>query len=171
MCVCFVHGGAKPGGTDEVRLYNVIIRRIIACTQTVAVVRTILTGIDVLLHLQMFKRGGIDEVCSLLVLVAQEQADQQANQPTTDGPDQATTDAELQSQRVDNNVDTDKNLGEGTFALCVCQGPDTGLYRQCTMQIHQQKAVHGVAIQHFPTSFESSTHAVHETIHCQKEAT
>ena len=77
-----------------------------------------LTGIDVLLHLQMFKRGGIDEVCSLLVLVAQEQADQQANQPTTDGPDQATTDAELQIQHVDNNVDTDKTSGEGTFGLC-----------------------------------------------------
>ena len=127
-----------------------------------------LTGIHVLLHLQMFKRGGIDEVCSLLVLVAQEQADQQANQPITDGPDQATTDAELQSQRVDDNVDADKTLGEGTFGLCVCDGPDAG---QCTMQIHQQEVIHGVAIQHFPTSFESGYNAVHETIYCQKEAT
>ena len=114
----FVHGFAEPRGTDEVCLDVVIIAESLLAPTTVAV-RTMLTYTDVLLHLQMFKRGGIDEVCSLLVLVAQEQADQQANQPTTDGPDQATTGAELQTQHVDNNVDVDKTSGEGTFSLCV----------------------------------------------------
>ena len=82
----------------------------------------------------MFKRGGIDEVCSLLVLVAQEQADQQANQAITDGPDQATNGAEMPGPHTDDKLDVDGSLGEGTYDLHVDEQSDTRLQTHCKHQ-------------------------------------
>ena len=66
--------------------------------------------ISPVLCLQMFKRGGMDEVCSLLCLIAQEQGEPQ--------PDQASSPAEpsgalMPSQHGDTTADADT----GAFAL------------------------------------------------------
>lgn len=53
--------------------------------------------------MQMFKRGGIDEVCSLLVLVAQEQADQQQQQQQQAASQPA--DPSMPGQHADNTAD------------------------------------------------------------------